>query len=80
MKVKGLVVALAVGLLAAAPARAAWGINNATYASRFRSVPRPAASETKSGFQVAVMANSASQPGANPRPWGPARPFAVKSR
>jgi hypothetical protein len=79
MKVKALILALAVGLLAAAPAHAAWGINNATYASRFRSAPQPAASQAKPEFQVAVMANSRATSGANSRPWGPPRSRAVKS-
>jgi hypothetical protein len=89
MKVNSLVLTVAVGLLAALPAHAWNGINNATYASRYRPV-QPAASQAKSELQVAVMAKSTSQatatkPGKNPRkatnphPWGPPQPYAFKS-
>jgi hypothetical protein len=89
MKAKGLIITLAMGMLAASPAYAGWGINNATYASRYRPV-QPVASQTKSEIQVGVMANSPSQPPAPKQnekmpgatdacPWGPPRPYAVKS-
>jgi hypothetical protein len=89
MNVKGLIITLAIGTLAASSARAGWGINMATYASRYRPV-QPEASQSTSEVQVAVMANSSSQPAAgwqaekapgavDAHRFGQPRPYAVKS-
>lgn len=64
MNAKNLVVSLVIGmLLAAFSASAGWGINRATYASRFRpapSAPAPAPAfalaQAKPEVQVAIMA------------------------
>jgi len=71
---------LAVGVLTAAPAHAAWGINNGTYAARFRVGPGPAPRRAKSRSQVTVVVSPVSNPVESPRPWGPPRPCAVKAR
>jgi hypothetical protein len=69
MKTKGLILAFVAGMLASTPAYA-WTWNSATYASRFRPVqpapstvakPQPAAGQSNSDVQVAVMAKSPSQ-------------------
>ena len=87
MKTNYLAMIVAVGMLAALPARA-WTWNSGTYASRFR--PAPETTQKKSEIQVAVMANSTSDAPAtrsgtkakgpkNPHPFGPPKPFATKS-
>ena len=66
MKLNCLTMSLVIGMLAGLPAYANQGINNATYAARFRSTPPAKVT------RVSATKN-------NPRPWGPPRPYAVKS-
>jgi len=84
MKANGLLVAAVVGMLAASSAYADHqGINNATYASRYRNPAPPTANQAKPEIQVATMAKSSSQTGTSAtasHPFGPPRPRAVHSR
>jgi hypothetical protein len=80
MKTNSLVFVLAVGMLAALPAHA-WTWNSATYASRFRAPAQSSATVAKPEIQVAVLAQSKSgvRGATTAHPWGPPRPYAVKS-
>jgi hypothetical protein len=92
MKAKCLRITWVVGMLAALPAYANLGINNATYAARHQSAAQATPVQANPTFQVAVLATSPSGTAATKRgllkkiftddgshPWGPARPYALKS-
>jgi hypothetical protein len=83
MKANCLMMTLAVGMLAALPAHAGFGLNMGTYASRFRSPAPPTASHAAPQIQVAVLANSQAATGklgtSDAHPFGPPRAYAVRS-